>query len=400
MSPTISFAAPHPALSHLSITQILELHTRFINGEKVKDLLCEYHVETSYAQLQPLLPLRILNDNPCPSCGSPMQQKWQTKSYGMPAPFCKPCGHEQGSHCCCRHCVDQRIRLANKEWAEQRLPYLRLQLKDKILLTALLLTHVDGVAKVSGTSDVGAFAPSINGIRSFIGELWGAGAVVMASAPQWVTDSLRSQWIYVAEEYGWSNNVSADTADEAAMPASELLLRLRADLESGLASSDEAALVSMIREVAEDYAFSYLDLQMSKQKLDITSESATRKVLRVMIEVLSLADVCAIGWQAAKDCGKAYESKIATSRKHAANMLPSTMTRIAEIRSRKADPWKVERALNRVSRIERVLHDVMFGGHDTFFNWPLDIYYAEVVLPRLQGGRVVTPSKVPYKPPR
>ncbi|SDT53170.1 hypothetical protein SAMN05216496_5155 [Pseudomonas sp. Z003-0.4C(8344-21)] len=400
MSPTISFAAPHPALSHLSITQILELHTRFMNGEKVKDLLVEYHVETSYKQLQPLLPLRVLNDSPCPSCGSPMQQKWQTKSYGMPAPFCKPCGHEQGSHCCCHHCIEQRIRRANKEWAGQRLPYSRLLLKDKILLTALLLTHVGGVASVAGTGDLGAFAPSINGTQSFIGALWGAGAIVMVSAPHWVTDSLRSEWIYAAEEYGWSNNVSADTADDAALSASELLLRLRADLASSLASSDETALVGMIREVAEDYAFSYLDLQMSKQKLDITSESATRKVLRALIEVLSLADICAIGWQAARDCGNAYENKVATSRKHAANMLPGAMTRIAEMRSRKADPWKVERALNRVSRIERVLHDLLFGGHDSFFNWPLNTYYTDVVLPRIQNGRIVTPSKFPYQPPR
>lgn len=371
-----------------------------MNGEKVKDLLCEYRVETAYKQLQPLLPLRILNDNPCPSCSAPMQQKWQTKSYGIPSPFCKPCGHEQSSHCCCHHCLKQRVLRANKEWAGQRLPYRRLLLKDKILLTALLLTHVDGVACIGPTSDLGGFAPCMNSTQSFIGALWDAGAIVMASAPPWVTDSLRSHWIYVAQEYGWSNNVSADNADEAALSASDLLIRLRTDLASSLAPSDEAALVGMIREVAEDYAFSYLVLQMSKQKLDITSESATRKVLRSLIEVLSLADVCAIGWQASRDCGKAYEEKIATCRKHAANMLPGKMTRIAELRSSKADPWQVKRTLNRVSRIERVLHDLLFGGNDTFFNWPLDHYYAEVVLPRLQGGRVVTPSKVPYKPPR
>jgi hypothetical protein len=41
-----------------------------------------------------------------------------------------------------------------------------------------------------------------------------------------------------------------------------------------------------------------------------------------MIETLPLADICAIGWQAAKNCGRAYTNKVATSRKHAANMLP------------------------------------------------------------------------------
>lgn len=400
MSQSISYAALHPAISHLSIVQILEMHTRFMKGAKVKDLLVEYRIEATYKQLQPLLPLKILNDTPCPSCNAPMQQKWETKSYGIPAPFCGPCGHEQGSHCCCRHCRRQQLRRANREWSEMRLPYQHLTLKDKILLAALLLTHVDGVAGVAGTSEIGTFAPSISSTQALVGGLWGSGIVVMVSAPDWVNSDLRREWIYLTEEYGWSSNVSGGTPDEAALSASELLLRLRTDLSSGLEPSDEAAVVGMIREVAEDYSFAYLVAQMDKQKLDITSESATRKVLRSLIEVLALADICAIGWQAAKDCGKAYQDKAATSRKHAANMLPGRMDKIAEARRLKPNAWKVERALNRVSRIERVLHDLLFGGHDSFFNWPLNRYYTEVVVPRLQGGRLVAPTKGPYVPPR
>lgn len=82
MSASISYAAPHLALSHLSIDQICEMHALFMKGATVKSLLAEYGIENTQKQLQPLLPLRILNDQPCPGCGAPLQQKWATKTYG------------------------------------------------------------------------------------------------------------------------------------------------------------------------------------------------------------------------------------------------------------------------------------------------------------------------------
>lgn len=399
MSASISYAAPHPALSHLSITQILEMHARFMSGAKAKDLFVEYQVETTSNQIQSFLPLRILNDMPCPNCNAPMQQKWETKTNGMPVPFCKPCGHEQYNACTCTYCRNRRICKANREWSDKRVPYVHLTLKDKILLTALFLTHVDYVACVSLKSEVGAFAPSITSNERYLAGLWNSGAIVLATAPHWVVD-IRRDWTFIPEEFGWRSNVTVGTAAEPALLASELLVRLCYDLTSGLEASDEAAVVGLMREVAEEYSYAYLDAQMDKQKLEITSESATRNVLRDLIEILPLADICAIGWQSAKDCGNAYKDKIATSRKHAANMLPGKMARLAEMRRLKPDAWKFERALSKVSRIERVLHDLLFGGQDTFFNWPLNRYYAEVVMPRLQGGRLIAPSKVPYIPPR
>lgn len=90
MPASISYATPHPALSHLSIDQICEMHALFMKGATVKSLLAEYGIETTQKQLQPLLPLRILNDQPCPGCGAPLQQKWATKTYGLPPASASP----------------------------------------------------------------------------------------------------------------------------------------------------------------------------------------------------------------------------------------------------------------------------------------------------------------------
>ncbi|MCV4286435.1 hypothetical protein OH708_00810 [Pseudomonas capsici] len=282
------------------------------------------------------------------------------------------------------HCREWRIRCANREWSSRQVPYLQLTLKDKILLAALLLTHVDDVAGVTQTHEVGAFAPSLDSTQVFIDELWSSGVIVLTTAPDWVTTNLRTEWIYMSEEYGWSGNVSCESGEEKILPASKLLHQLLDDLCSGLEASDEATLVAMISELAEDYALAYIETQMDKQNLDLTSKSATRKVVQSLMEELPLADVCAIGWQAVKYCGNAYRDKIANNRRHAANMLPGIMAKIADTRKLKQDPWKVQRGIKTVSRIERILHDLLFEGHDTFFNLPLNRYCEEVVKPRFR----------------
>lgn len=69
----------------------------FYEGRHREELLAEYGIETTQKQLQPLLPLRVLNDQLCPDCGAPLQQKWATKTYGVPQAFYKPCGHQRSA---------------------------------------------------------------------------------------------------------------------------------------------------------------------------------------------------------------------------------------------------------------------------------------------------------------
>ncbi|MCO8171558.1 hypothetical protein NJC40_27705 [Pseudomonas sp. 21LCFQ02] len=259
-------------------------------------------------------------------------------------------------------------------------------------MSALLVTQRDEVAGTKRARELGPFAPGSSSAESFINELWDAGVIVLSRAPAWRTSDHRSEWVYMPEEYGWSSNVSAEQGDEAAVPAAELVECLFTDLDNNLQTSDEPILVAMIRELVEDAAYVYIELEMHKAGLELSCEAATRKVLRTMLETLSLADICAIGWQAAKNCGKCYTDNVAKSRRHAANILPGQMSRIAEARLLKPDAWKVERPINRVSRIERVLHDVIFAGQDEFFSWPLDVYFLEIVVPRLKNGCVVIPG--------
>lgn len=389
MSASISYASLHPAISHLSIEQICEMHVRFMNGASVQSLLDAYQIETDRKQLMPLLPLRILNDQPCPCCSTPMQQKWPTRSQGSQPPFCKPCGHEHISRCNCGYCHRQRLQKANREWAARRFPYSKLGLRHKILLAALLLTAEDEIAGIKRTGNIGPFAPGMRSSETFIAELWNAGIIVLARAPAWVISNHRSEWVFMPEGYGWSNNVSAQAGDEAALSAFELLDLLFSDLDLSLQVTDEPVLVAMIRELAQEAAYAYIDEEMYKANLQLSCEAATLKVIRTLLETLALADICAIGWQAAKNCGRCYVENVAKNRRHAANILPGQMSRIAEARLLKPDAWKVDRPIGRVSRVERVLHDVIFGGQDEFFSWPLDVYVLEVVGPRLKSGRRV-----------
>lgn len=320
-----------------------------------------------------------------------MQQKWPTKSYGSQPAFCKPCGHEQIRNCTCRYCYRHKLKSANREWADTRVPYSQLGLRHKILLSALLLTQRGEIAGTKRSGELGPFAPGASSTEKLISELWDSGFIVLSRAPAWVTSNHRSEWVFMPEEYGWSNNVSAEEGAEAAVPATELIEWLFTDVDNHLQISDEPVLVAMIKELAEEAAYAYIAFEMYKAGLELSCEAATRKVLHTMLETLSLADICAIGWQAAKNCGKCFTNNVARCRRHAINMLPGQMTRIAEARLLKPDAWKVDMAINKVSRVERVLHEVLFGALDEYFSWPLDLYWLEVVVPRLQGGCLVVP---------
>ncbi len=133
--------------------------------------------------------------------------------------ICKPCGHQQLSVCTCRYCLRKRLKRANREWSDKRVPFSQLCLKHKILLMSLLLNQQDDIAGVREANSIGPFAPGFCSTEGFIGELWNAGAIVLTRAPEWVTSNYRSEWMYVPEAYGWSSNVSANTEEEKALTA-------------------------------------------------------------------------------------------------------------------------------------------------------------------------------------
>ncbi len=114
MPEILKHADLHPEVAHLSISQLQELHTRYLAGEKLPVLFSEYSVQSTRNSLEVLLPL-IYIDARCPACGDLLQQRWKTKTGGDSAPFCKPCNHVETLSCSCKVCVWPRHLPATAE---------------------------------------------------------------------------------------------------------------------------------------------------------------------------------------------------------------------------------------------------------------------------------------------
>lgn len=394
MSAILRHAPQHPEVAHLSIEQLVELHSRYLSGEKLTTLFAHYDVPSTRNSLRSLLPLKFLDKN-CPGCGDPLQQKWVTKTGGESAPFCKPCSHVETRSCSCEVCHSTRIDAYNGQWAARLVSYGDLNLRDKILLFAFIWSEDHLSASINPYADAGHFSSSHTACRRYVKELHARGAIKLVSAENWQLDS-ESGIDYGLEYTKWRANVAVDESDLTPMPIQQLLPQLRSDLDTEIGLDDEEAIITLIRENALEEAFQYSESQLDRQNLDMTADAKTREVLRDLLETTPQDSVLAAVWEAAKSVKKALDDKIANSRRHASNMFPNAIVRRAAARARKTDAWTVNRKPEGVSRISRVLHDHIFGGNDVFFSWPLSRYHTEVIMPRLLSNTKSSPSQQPH----
>jgi len=391
MSATLTLAPSPPEVAHLSIDQLIELHNRYLSGEKLATLFAHYGIQSTRNSLQALMPLRYL-DKPCPGCGNPLQQKWATKTGGESAPFCKPCSHVETRSCSCQVCYSSRIDAYNGHWATRLIPYWDLSLRDKILLLAFIWSEDHLNASINPYIDAGAFSGSHKTCVHHVKELHARGAIKLVFAQDWQLD-VESGIEYGLEHTIWRANVALNGSDVAPLPILQLLTQLRSDLDAEIGLDDEETIVTLIRENALEEAFEYSESQLSRQNLDMTAETKTREVLCDLLETTPLNSVLAAVWEASKSVKKALDDKIANSRRHASNMFPNAIVRRAAARARKTDAWTVDRKPGGVSRISRILHDHIFGGSDALFSWPLSRYHAEVIMPRLISNMRLSPSQ-------
>lgn len=110
---------PHPAIEHLSSSEIETLTSEYLSGTKVPALISRFNIRCAPSQLRKVLPPRVLELS-CPVCGSMMVQDLPSRySYANSPPkiHCSSCLHEEGDRCRCKHCQESRDRLIAEEKA-------------------------------------------------------------------------------------------------------------------------------------------------------------------------------------------------------------------------------------------------------------------------------------------
>lgn len=387
MADVITYAPLHPEVAHLSIEELTELHARFLTGEKLKRLFYDYKIQTTSNQLQSLLPVRILYSKRCPNCNLPLQQKWRGRKYGDTAPFCKLCKHIDQANCSCESCHFQRIRFFNGRWAREYIPYIALSLRDKILLLAFFMPSDEHIVSTVNHHNIDKFCSGRAASALYISDLQMNGRIILFKAPRWTLD-VQDVVNFSLEQTIWSANVCLNVGDDQPLLMHDLISKLEVDIDGAISTIEEPVLVEFILEVVESEACHYLVSQLVKHGIKISSEKKIREVLRYLLESFALNDVLAIAWEATKYAARAVETRAAVNIKHAGNLVPGKMLRLAEKRLSKPHAWKFYRNNHNVSRILRVIQNRVLDGGDTLFLQPFPRYYSDIIVPRLAVCRL------------
>ena len=122
----LDFSYLDKMLSHLSKEQVVDVIKAYYDGEKIKDILVRFEIETTASNLVKLFP-PFLSGERCLKCGSAIAIPFQSKShsirYNDSQKHCYKCGHQEVPFCQCETCVKERMEMQRLE--KERLEEIR-----------------------------------------------------------------------------------------------------------------------------------------------------------------------------------------------------------------------------------------------------------------------------------
>lgn len=381
----------HCATEHLTHGQKNELHARYMAGENLKALKVEYGIDAPMRPLQLILP-PITSPAPCPNCQSLMSRKWQVK--GKPEPFaeCASCKHIDDAGCKCPTCKKGALKLVNGRWNSSRVPYGELSLREKILLRALLTGSKHPHVTFGPSKTDESLMPNWRSSVKYMTELRQRGLIVLTEDFGLSKATRFREW-GMSTDHAWKINVSGEGSEGTQLKIEELQRRFNQDLTESVSIGDADEIGSLIFEVAFDEARDYLMERFDNSVLELTNYEKLCALLRDMLLIHSMKEVQSDIWLALRSARKSWDDRFVKTRQHASNRVLGNIERATKWRLENPERGrKFERSPEYIGRISRSLHDDLFGGNDAVFNWPLQRYYDEIVLPRLKSGRMNPPA--------
>lgn len=110
-------------LSHLSKEKIVEMITSYYEGDKVKELLEKYEIDTNTSNLVRIFP-PLLNGEYCMKCGSfivmPLESRSYSNYFNNSQKYCSNCGHQEESFCNCEFCKKEKMEAEKLEEERQK----------------------------------------------------------------------------------------------------------------------------------------------------------------------------------------------------------------------------------------------------------------------------------------
>ncbi|WP_377706141.1 hypothetical protein ACFMKY_16825 [Pseudomonas protegens] len=374
-------------LGHLSAEQVENIYQRYLQGEKVSELLNEFSIKSNVNSLLPLLPHLERKDLSCPHCTAHATQKRAARNRTAYRPVCTGCDHTYAIYrddtCGCSGCVSEYLGQLNGDGMHCRVPYEGLTLREKVILLAALM--MAGPADVTCLSFVQLqrwhrrLAPTSGYQDKCIKELFSRRIILVS--PETSLDALDFYRKYERYDFlWWIPNVS-DNADGIALDIQSLQMLIAYDLDRNKAEL-EPVLKELIYEIAEEELIEYLNYRVESASVIFKAERATREVLRPLLASSSVSNIFSIIWKAVKQADKSLEKGVFKGATHAGNWIPSAIVRVAE----EEKQYEYDRLKgSKICQISEVIYSLILDDPDGSFKMPLPRYTAEVMRPVLEG---------------
>jgi Zn finger protein HypA/HybF involved in hydrogenase expression len=304
---------PHPAIAHLSKTEMETLKSDYLARGKAAELIERFKIKCTPHQLYKVLPPRIL-DQTCPVCGSVMLQdlpsRYHPKSPGLI--HCSSCQHQDNNQCHCPFCRERFYRWMKEDMARreakiaqaiiaerQKYSCSSYSIEDLPLSTAVAFLAFSKCCPIDqngfhGSLDesVVPFAPNGSYGESLLAMLRKAGLIRISehSRPSSISHE-DEQLIFDPQRVYWTGNMEEN-------------LRLVEEIESRALTEDWpehwwGQLGTMWSEIALAECMEYYDYCAKKRRIRIPGDEATTAMLRNILRDYSVAQCYNIIWYGA-----------------------------------------------------------------------------------------------------
>ena len=369
----------HPAIKHLSETQLEELMAEYYDGDyTVTILMKKFKIKAHSSQLVSFFPPLVLEEE-CEYCKKPLLKNRPSRTgYSRLQAYCPVCHHVVGqSYCRCQNCqkknIEQKEHQAEKEKIQteekrlaikkaydpnlfQKVEEQNLTLFQRLSLAVLLRLGLNEEGKV--------IHPPIGYLNMLTPQPDLSGELLLAlinnniiipdihssidafeDGDQFPTNFL----IYCVSYY---LNLAPEDGDTAAM-----FKRLMIP-DPTLFNEKQDLCFEIWKEIAMSEVLEYLNYSIEKIGFELNPGKKTMAILSSLLEDYSVSQLYSIIYRSIANTAKFYqENKI--TRKHAGNMVVTHIQRYGE--RAKAEGWEIKGFSRNYNLPQTVISEIFFN---------------------------------------
>lgn len=393
----------HPALAHLSQSEIDELIAGYMSGTRAFLLFQQFRIDASHSQIRRILPPQILSQA-CTLCGAPMCQAMPRRENKKLIPskvMCSVCSHEESGKCACPDCKERQNRFAieakariqaelshaiiaaRSHYQARDIDLNALSLNQAVAFLALIrcgsITDKELCGPLSSNSL--PFAPTSTSTDEWLETLISGGIVAVSEHStigtieidheKIVYDSQKVQWLVLIKNWH------------------ELIQQIE---HAGLTKAWPTHWYEHAEQVWKNLALSecrqFYDYSLQKRGFRANGDIAINHMLMNVLRDFSVAQTYAIIWTGARDAADFFV-RGRLSRVHVANYMVGACQRYAD-RAR-TEAWQVSSFKRNFdlprSMISYVLFDVIFKIGERGFENTVSMKYLAASMSQLEISR-------------